>query len=296
MIRKQIQTTISALKCYTESLTVTHLLFCNLSSLLTKEPTFTAIETNDDWKRLILLCALNYTSPSYKSTLRRYLQHKKLDTQLLKYLKENKSSSSKLHKYKLTIIFYYIQANLDVCSKFLIFEMLNYPSNEYMKCKIFVDCLLIGGDRFNIGFADLFIKNMMENCENQRVLIKLIPGLLESNIFSINYAGESEVFICKYLESLVYYAKYTKNIHLFKRVMVEKDIRTKFKEFVECEWGFDDLCLDLDYAAVKKLTEGSHRGNIERILREEYELAVNKKAFITQLETFINEIKCSFEY
>lgn len=290
MIQKQIKLNVSALNCFNESISIIHLLFCNLTNLLIKEPIILSEYIKNDWFRIILLASIKYTSPSYKSNIRRFLQIKKLDDQILKFIKENKSISSKIYNYKLNLIFYYVQTNLDVCSKFLIFELLNLSTHEYMRCKLFVDCLILGNNKINSSFINLFINNILKSNKEPRALIKLIPGLIETNkIVSINYQNKSELFIEKSFESLMFYAKYTKNINLFKEMLIEKELKIKFKEFIKNNWNLEKYNENIDYKLVNNLV--NENNNIDILLREEYELSKDKIDFINRLEIFLNELK-----
>lgn len=284
MIYKKIEETVDRLKTYTNSLAITHLLLCNLSNLLLKEPILSIKYSKDNWFRILILTCLSQTSESYKSTIRKQLQYKQLENQLLKFIKENRNASSKIFTYKLKFIFYYIKYNLKDCNKFLVFEALNLKKFDFFRCSIFIEAIKIP-NKLNEQFVSISLKDFLES-ENQSVLVKLIPSLIETDkIVEINYAHKSEFFIEKAMESLMIYAKYTKNISLFKK-MLDKENKKRFKDFVTNGYNLCNISEYLNYA---KINELENKIDFTNILREEFEICKDKKQFLQEIKNFLNE-------
>lgn len=224
----KIKQTIDLIKKTKDHPILFHILYSNLCHLKKNERTF--FQHSNDL----------FTNILYVSTDESKSNNFNLETKILKYLKESRKEYNPL---KIRIILYYLEGRLvNKINSFILFELINY----HYKKNCFND-LLIEQILSKTLVCDLFgIKNSkkIQNDaislflnQNTNFSLRRLPIYYSFDILPpyVNYENESNSFLLdvKVVEMVAFYAKYTKNVEFFKKIIPQtEEFLILFKSFI----------------------------------------------------------------
>lgn len=287
----KIQKTIDLIKrCYNQPL-IFHKLHSQLAfSLKSVQPTY---EISDDWSKILIYSAF----PNK-------ISNQALESKIHNYLKKNRPPFiEKDSNLKLWCILYYLNNRpIEYLNNLIIFELVT----NYLNLSDFTDGLIISifskailsthfGISKNKKFRNDSVVYMLEKIKEFKLSIiniaKVIPCYSNFDIEppSLTTADiQDDLTTFTILECICYYAKYTKNTDYIKKIIPESPIFVDMlRKFITKEYT-TDIEIETDCNLEKCLIEDLE---ILKKIKEAYEIAIDKKAFISKIIDYVSELK-----
>ncbi|CAD26371.1 hypothetical protein [Encephalitozoon cuniculi GB-M1] len=286
----EVQKTIELIKRSYDQPILFHRLHCHLAYILEKSNL--QHEMSDEWSRILIFSAARTKS-----------QNQGLEGKILSFLKEIRPpASSKGSRLRLWIILYYIRSRSpSQINHLVLFELVS----NFMGISSFVDGLILSILAAAITSPVFGLEsNKKLRSDSVAYLLGVIkkkplgvlsrvqalpcyighavepPGLLD-----LRMGNNMQTLVA--LESICFYAKYTKSVEFVKKIVPEGPF------FVECLKGFISRTFRVDEGEASGCDVGdSVVENLEILdgIRKAYEEARDKKRFVSRIVEFVMDL------